>query len=41
MTDLLSVDRRKQIVAVVDEGLSRRKAAARFAVSLTCAVRWR
>ena len=40
MGNPLSIDLRERVVAVVDEGLSRRKAAARFAVSPASAVRW-
>jgi transposase len=36
----LSVDLRKRVVAAVDEGLSRRKAAERFGVSISSAIRW-
>ena len=36
----LSLDLRERVVAVVDEGLSRRQAAARFSVSPTSVVRW-
>lgn len=34
----LSLDPRKRVVAVVDGGLSRRQAAARFSVSPTSAI---
>ena len=40
MGNPLSLDLRERVVAVVDEGLSRRRAAARFNVSPTSAVRW-
>jgi len=36
----LSVDLRERVVAAVDEGLSRRKAAERFGVSISSAIRW-
>ena len=36
----LSLDLRERVVAVVDGGLSRRQAAARFSVSPTSAIRW-
>ncbi len=36
----LSLDLRERVVAVVDGGLSRRQAAARFSVSPTTAIRW-
>lgn len=40
MSRPLSVDLRKRVVAAVDEGLSRRKAAERFGVSVSSAIRW-
>ena len=40
MGNPLSLDLRERIVAVVDEGLSRRQAAARFSISPTTAIRW-
>ena len=36
----LSVDLRERVVATMDGGLSRRKAAARFGVSISSAIRW-
>jgi len=36
----LSVDLRDRVVSAVDEGLSRRKAAERFGVSISSAIRW-
>ena len=36
----LSVDLRERVVAAVDGGLSRRKAAERFGVSISSAIRW-
>ncbi len=36
----LSVDLRERVVAAVDGGLSRRKAADRFGVSISSAIRW-
>lgn len=36
----LSVDLRERVVAAVDAGLSRRKAAERFGVSISSAIRW-
>jgi transposase len=35
-----SVDLRDRVVAAVDSGLSRRKAADRFGVSISSAIRW-
>ena len=40
MGNPLSLDLRERVVAVVDSGLSRRQAAARFSVSPTSAIRW-
>lgn len=40
MSRPLSVDLRERVVAAVDEGLSRRKAAERFGVSVSSAIRW-
>ena len=40
MTKPLSVDLRSRVVAAVDGGLSRRRAAARFGVSISSAIRW-
>ena len=40
MTKALSVDLRERVVAVIDGGLSRRQAAARFGVSVSSAIRW-
>ena len=40
MTKSLSVDLRERVVAVIDGGLSRRQAAARFGVSVSSAIRW-
>jgi len=36
----LSLDLRERVVAAVDGGLSRRKAAERFGVSISSAIRW-
>jgi len=36
----LSVDLRERVVAAVEGGLSRRKAAERFGVSISSAIRW-
>ena len=36
----LSLDLRERVVAAVDGGLSRRKAAERFGVSIASAIRW-
>jgi transposase len=40
MTKPLSVDLRSRVVSAVDGGLSRRKAAERFGVSISSAIRW-
>jgi transposase len=40
MTKALSVDLRDRVVAVIEGGLSRRQAAARFGVSVSSAIRW-
>ncbi len=40
MARTLSVDLRERVVAAVDGGLSRRKAAERFGVSISSAIRW-
>ena len=40
MTKPLPIDLRRNIVAAVDGGLSRREAAARFGVSVSSATRW-
>lgn len=40
MTKALSIDLRERVVAVIDDGLSRRQAAARFGVSVSSAIRW-
>lgn len=40
MAKALSVDLRDRVVAAVEGGLSRRKAAARFGVSISSAIRW-
>ena len=40
MTKALSVDLRDRVVAAVDGGLSRRRAAERFGVSVSSAIRW-
>ena len=40
MARSLSMDLRKRVVRAVDEGTSRREAAARFGVSAASAVRW-
>ena len=37
----LSVDLRERVIAVIDDGLSCRAAAARFGVSAASAIRWR
>ena len=37
MTKALSIDLRERVVAVIDSGLSRRQAAARFEVSVSSA----
>ena len=36
----MSVDLRERVVAAVDGGISRRKAAERFGVSISSAIRW-
>ena len=36
----MSVDLRQRVVAAVDAGMSRRKAAERFGVSISSAIRW-
>ena len=36
----MSVDLRERVVAAVDGGMSRRKAAERFGVSISSAIRW-
>lgn len=36
----LSIDLRERVVAAVDGGMSRRKAADRFGVSISSAIRW-
>ena len=36
----MSVDLRERVVAAVDNGMSRRKAAERFGVSISSAIRW-
>ena len=36
----LSIDLRNRVVAVVEGGMSRRQAAARFGVSISSAIRW-
>ena len=40
MAKSLSVDLRERVIAVIDGGLSRRQAAARFGVSVSSAIRW-
>ena len=40
MTKALSIDLRERVVAVIDGGLSRRQAAARFGISVSSAIRW-
>ena len=40
MVKSLSVDLRERVIAVIDGGLSRRQAAARFGVSVSSAIRW-
>ena len=40
MAKSLSVDLRQRVIAVIDGGLSRRQAAARFGVSVSSAIRW-
>jgi len=40
MSKPLSVDLRERVVAAVDGGMSRRKAAERFGVSISSAIRW-
>jgi transposase len=40
MGKALSVDLRDRVVAAVEGGLSRRKAAERFGVSISSAIRW-
>lgn len=40
MATALSVDLRSRVIAAVDEGMSRRRAAARFGVSYSSAIRW-
>jgi len=40
MTKALSIDLRERVVSVIDGGLSRRQAAARFEVSVSSAIRW-
>ena len=40
MSKPLSVDLRERVVAAVDSGMSRRKAAERFGVSISSAIRW-
>ena len=40
MTKALSIDLRERVVAIIDGGLSRRQAAARFGVSVSSAIRW-
>jgi transposase len=41
MVRALSVDLRKRVIAVVEEGVSCRQAAERFGVSASSAIRWR
>lgn len=40
MAKALSQDLRDRVVAAIDDGLSRRRAAARFGVSVSSAIRW-
>ena len=40
MTKALSIDLRRSVVAAVEGGLSRRRAAAHFGVSVSSAIRW-
>jgi transposase len=40
MAKALSIDLRQRVVAAIEDGLSRRQAAARFGVSAASAVRW-
>lgn len=40
MSKPLSVDLRERVVGAVESGLSRRKAAERFGVSISSAIRW-
>jgi transposase len=40
MSKALSVDLRERVVTAIEEGMSRRQAAARFGVSPASAVRW-
>ena len=40
MATALSIDLRTRVIAAVDGGMSRRRAAARFGVSYSSAIRW-
>lgn len=40
MAKSLSVDLRRRVIAVIEGGVSRRQAAARFGVSVSSAIRW-
>lgn len=40
MATALSVDLRCRVIAAVDDGMSRRRAAARFGISYSSAIRW-
>jgi transposase len=40
MTNSLSLDLRRRVVAAVEAGASRRQAAARFGVGVSSAIRW-
>ena len=40
MATALSVDLRSRVIAAVDDGMSRRGAAARFGISYSAAIRW-
>ena len=40
MAKSLSIDLRERVIAVIDGGVSRRQAAARFGVSVSSAIRW-
>lgn len=40
MPDAYSLDLRERVIAAVKDGLSRRKAAAQFRVSVTTAINW-
>ena len=40
MAKSLSIDLRERVIAVIDGGVSRRQAAARFGVSVSSGIRW-